>query len=122
MANKFVVVATEGELTVVTFLEASLGQSSAEGLRKELMTLAASPPSRFIVLLGRGMKIISAEMLGIMVVFEKAVKARGCGVGLAELPKLVQQVFQVSGLDSVFAIGATAQETMEKMRPAAESE
>jgi anti-anti-sigma factor len=82
---------------------------SAPAFEKECLQVIAGGEKRVVVDLA-GLEYISSAGLRSILASAKKAKGTGCTMQFCGLGGMVQEVFQVSGLGTMFAVTATADE------------
>jgi len=107
-----VTVDVHGDVTVIGFRHDRVQGPEVPGLIERLMTIVESLEAPRLVISLAGLEYVPSSFLGLIVVINRCVTARGGRVRLARVPPKLWQAFTLSRLDRVFRDYATEQEAV----------
>ncbi len=93
---------SQGKTTVVT-VKGRLDSNMSKGFETRLMELAEAPGSSLVIDLGQ-VAYVSSAGLRVLLLAVRKVKAGKGKIALCAIQPQVREVFDISGLSSVFAI------------------
>jgi anti-sigma B factor antagonist len=114
MTNKHLDIQTLGDVQVVGFTCARIPDNAIiEELKEELRQVAVS--SSKVVLDFAKVEYLSSAALGVIIIFDKQTKMRSCRVQMCNLRAEILEVFQITKLDTLFAICTDREAALRKL-------